>query len=477
MGTHLKILILEDSDADAQIILRLLNKSNPGYEFNIVVNKKSYLEALDNYKPDVVLSDNSLPQFNATEALKILRERSTFIPFIMVTGTIPEEYVVDIIKSGADDFILKDRLARLPIAIEVALKQKITEKEKLEAEEANSFKAGLLNTIGQAVMATDPHGIISFWNKAAEKMYGWTSEEAINKNIADLIPTQQTKQQFNEMIRELKDGRPWSAELTMQRKDRTVFPVFINNAPIYDHEHNLSGIIGISSDITERKNAEKDILDLNNQLRRLSSHLQSIHEEERIRVAKDIHDELGQQLTGLKMEISWLLKKLEPGDKMTRQRGNDILNLIDKTVKAVRRISANLRPTVLDDLGLIEALEWQSKEVEKQSGIKVNFKTTIKDLDVSGTISTELFRIYQEVLSNVQQLANVQVVLANLQIINNNLILEIKEGGHGIDLLGKNNKRALELMGIKERATTLGGQYELKNENGEGTEIKISIPL
>ena len=478
MGNPLKILILEDSDTDAEIMVWALKKSNPDYEYNIVMNKQDYLEALDNYKPDVILSDNALPQFNATEALKILKDSATFIPFIMVTGTVTEEYAADIIKLGADDFILKDRLGRLPIAIEAALNQKKTEKEKLKYEEDNRFKAGLLNTIGQAVMATDLGGIISFWNQAAENMYGWTREEAINKNIADLIPTQQTKQQSGEIIKVLKAGRSWSAELTMQRKDGTVFPVFVNNAPIYDHNHNLSGIIGVSSDITERKKAEKDILNLNNQLRSLSSHLQNKREEERVQIARDIHDELGQQLTGLKMQISWLLKKLETNDdQLIARKGGEILDLIDGTVTAVRRISANLRPHVLDDLGLIAALEWQSKEVEKNSGIKVSFKTNIKDLDVSATTSTGLFRIYQEVLTSLEKRSKEHKISGNLQIINNKLILEIKHDGRVSYLSEKNTHDAPELIGIKERAIKLGGQFELNNENRKGVDIKITIPL
>jgi len=477
MGTPLKILLLEDSDTDAEIIQRLLKKSDHTYEFSVVMSKEAYLQALDNYQPDVILSDNSLPQFNATEALQIVRQRSQGIPFILVTGTVSEEYAADIIKSGADDFILKDRLLRLPVAIEAALNQKQTEKEKLEAQEKNSFKAGLLNTIGQAVMATDLNGVISFWNKAAEEIYGWTIEEAIGKNIVDLIPIQQPKEQASEIIKELRQGHSLSAELMVKRKNGTIFPVFINNAPVYDLQHNLSGIIGVSSDITERKKTENDIKDLSEQLRSLSSHLQNIREEERIQIARDIHDELGQQLTGLKMEISWLLKKLGAVDQMIGQQGKDILNLIDETVKSVRRISSNLRPSILDDLGLIAALEWHSSEVENRSGIKVAFKTNTKELNLPVTTSTELFRIYQEVLTNVERHSNGHEVVSILQINDNNLILEIKDDGQGMDPAIKNNKKNLGLIGIKERTFILGGQYELNSEPGKGTEIKITIPL
>lgn len=476
MEAPLKILLLEDSDTDAEIIQHLLKKSDPTYEFSVVMSKEAYLQALDDYQPDVILSDNSLPQFNATEALQIVRQRSQVIPFILVTGTVSEEYAADIIKSGADDFILKDRLLRLPVAIEAALNQKQTEKEKLDAQEKNSFKAGLLNTIGQAVMATDLNGVISFWNKAAEEIYGWTVEEAIGKNVADLIPIQ-SKEQGGELMKELRQGHALSAELMVKRKNGTIFPVFISNAPVYDLQHKLSGIIGVSSDITERRKTENDIKDLSEQLRSLSSHLQNIREEERIQIARDIHDELGQQLTGLKMEISWLLKKVGTADEMIGQQGRDILNLIDETVKSVRRISSNLRPSILDDLGLIAALEWHSSEVENRSGIKVNFKANTKELNLPVTTSTELFRIYQEVLTNVERHSNGHEVVSILQINENSLILEIKDDGQGIDPATKNNKKNLGLIGIKERTFILGGRYELNSEPGKGTQVKITIPL
>jgi len=130
MEKQLKLLILEDSDVDAEIVQRFLEKSHLNCQFNLAKNKEAFLESLDRFKPDVILADNSLPQFDASEALKIVRQQTPYIPFIMVTGTVSEEFAAGIIKSGADDFILKDRLARLPAAIEAALKHQQIETEK-----------------------------------------------------------------------------------------------------------------------------------------------------------------------------------------------------------------------------------------------------------------------------------------------------------------------------------------------------------
>jgi signal transduction histidine kinase len=236
------------------------------------------------------------------------------------------------------------------------------------------------------------------------------------------------------------------------------------------------GLSAFFSDITERKKTEEDLKDLNDQLHSLYAQLQNIREEERLQIARDIHDELGQQLTGLKMEISWLVKKLDTKDETIKGETKDILNLIDETIKSVRRISSNLRPGILDDLGLIAALEWHSEEVEKRSGIKIDFKVNTAEPNLSVSAATALFRIYQEALTNVVRHANANKVTSSLRMNNNSLILKVVDDGKGIDPAISNNKKTLGLVGIRERTFILGGNYELNSEPGKGTEIIISIP-
>ena len=130
MKRPLKILMLEDSETDAEIIQRLLKKTNSTFDFRLSMTENAYLRDLEEFKPDLILSDNSLPQFNASDALQVVRQQFQNIPFILVTGTVSEEFAARIIKQGADDYILKDRLARLPAAIDVALNQQKSEKEK-----------------------------------------------------------------------------------------------------------------------------------------------------------------------------------------------------------------------------------------------------------------------------------------------------------------------------------------------------------
>jgi PAS domain S-box-containing protein len=227
--------------------------------------------------------------------------------------------------------------------------------------------------------------------------------------------------------------------------------------------------------ITERKNAEDQILLANEELRLLSSHLQNVREQERMQIARDIHDDLGQQLTGLKMDVYDLKKKLGVLEEPIKQKIDEITELIDETVTSVRKIASNLRPSVLDDLGLSSALEWQSKELETRFGIKVNFVADEELNDVDTNIATSLFRIYQEVLTNAVRHSNAHTITAKLAMLHNEIILEVLDDGKGMDI-EKEHKGHFGILGIKERAFALGGKCEFISSPGSGTYLRVSIP-
>src|SRR3989337_447774 len=229
MVVPLRILMLEDDLIDADIVQWALKEHFPCL-FNVAGNKEAYCEALDQFQADLILADNAFPRFNAKEALEMVLERSLNIPFILVTGTVSEEFAANIIKLGADDYILKDRLTRLPGAIEAAMQKKQSEAAmKLKEAEIN-FKANLLATVGQAIIATDLDGKVIYWNNAAEKMYGWTVNEALSKNIAALTPSLKSWEKEDAIMKVLKHGNSWSGEFMVTRKDGVDFLVFVTNS-------------------------------------------------------------------------------------------------------------------------------------------------------------------------------------------------------------------------------------------------------
>src|SRR6185503_2598969 len=215
--------------------------------------------------------------------------------------------------------------------------------------------------------------------------------------------------------------------------------------------------------------------EMNEQLRDLSAYLQNVREDERIHIAREMHDELGQVLTGFKMDVSWLRKKLADNkDPVVQEKLENLISVIDDTVKFVWKLASELRPSILDDLGLVPALEWHIQEFEKRYTIKTAFHSHLPDLDLSPVVATGLFRMFQESLTNEARHSNATKVVVDLNMIGDEIHLSISDNGKGFDA-SQANKKTLGLLGMKERAAMIGGNLEISSEPGKGTTINITV--
>jgi signal transduction histidine kinase len=209
-------------------------------------------------------------------------------------------------------------------------------------------------------------------------------------------------------------------------------------------------------------------------LRRLAAHLISVREEERAHIAREIHDELGQVLTGLKMEVTWLAKRLR--EKPLVEKTDSMCKLIDSTVQTVRKIATGLRPEMLDDMGLVAAIGWQAKDFQKRTGVRCRVKlppeTTKLDIDVS----TTAFRIFQEILTNVARHSRATRVDIDLNVTDDQVSLEVQDNGVGIADSDLNGRKSLGLLGMHERALLFGGEVTISGTPGHGTRVAVSIP-
>jgi signal transduction histidine kinase len=209
-------------------------------------------------------------------------------------------------------------------------------------------------------------------------------------------------------------------------------------------------------------------------LRRLAAHLISVREEERSHIAREIHDELGQVLTGLKMEVTWLAKRLR--EKPLLEKTESMCKLIDTTVQTVRKIATGLRPEMLDDMGIIAAVGWQAKEFQKRTGIRCRAKLPPEvKLDID--VSTTMFRIFQEILTNVARHSRATRVDMELTIAEDHVALDVVDNGVGIADSDLNGKKSLGLLGMHERALLFGGEVKITGTPGHGTRVSVSIPI
>jgi signal transduction histidine kinase len=210
-------------------------------------------------------------------------------------------------------------------------------------------------------------------------------------------------------------------------------------------------------------------------LRRLAAHLISVREEERTHIAREIHDELGQVLTGLKMEVTWLAKRLR--EKPLIEKTDSMCKLIDTTVQTVRKIATGLRPEMLDDMGLIAAVGWQAKEFQKRTGIRCRAKLPPEGEKLDIDVSTTMFRIFQEILTNVARHSRATRVDMELTVNEDRVGLEVIDNGVGIADSDLNGKKSLGLLGMHERALLFGGEVKVTGTSGHGTRVSVSVPV
>lgn len=311
-------------------------------------------------------------------------------------------------------------------------------------------------------------------NNQVCELLRYSSQEILNRNIYDIIPIRDC-QRIEHIVSQLLNNRYAVFEIYLITKDRRRIPVEIN-AHLFEYEDKPT-ILSVVRDSTERSQAHLQLSKSREQLRSLALRLQNIREEERAMIAREIHDELGQLLTVLKIQISLISKKLSVNHKSIHEKIQSSIQFIDQAVDSVQKITAQLRPGILDELGLIPALEWQAQEFEQRTGIRCECTLPKDSINLQAEHSTALFRITQEALTNVARHSFAERVSIYLKTENNLLVLEITDNGKGIHDYQINNPNSLGLLGIKERAMVFGGKVTINGGKVRGTNLKIEWPL
>lgn len=311
-------------------------------------------------------------------------------------------------------------------------------------------------------------------NNRASQMLGFTKNELLNIDFYQIIPPINVYT-LQSVVDKLNQNKHEIFEIVLLKKDRRPFPVEISSH-LFEFEEKPT-VLSIARNIFDRRKTEKKVRESSNLLRDLTSRLQEIREEERTLIAREIHDELGQNLTVLKMQISLLSNKLDHNQNHLKEKLLSASKLIDQTVESVQRISAKLRPGILDELGLLPAIEWQAQEFEERTGLKCNYTLLSEDLNISNDKATAIFRIFQEALTNVARHAQAQRISITMQKENEYLYLEVTDNGRGIKESQIKDPAALGILGMKERALVFGGEVQINGVSGRGTNVKLKMPL
>ncbi|MDP4249553.1 MAG: PAS domain S-box protein [Bacteroidota bacterium] len=310
-------------------------------------------------------------------------------------------------------------------------------------------------------------------NIAALRHYGYTREEFLSLDSRKMRPSEE-EPRFLEDMRMRMQGVTNRGHWLHRKKGGELVHTEIS---VYDFESEGKPTrLVLANDITEQIRTEEKLKKSYEEIRELASHLQDVREEERASIAREIHDELGQQLTGLKMDFSWLSRKLAQDDEIAREKMASSLALLDDAIKTIRRISTELRPGILDDLGLVPAIEWQAEEFQKRFSIRTHFTTDVSHINFPAGISIGLFRICQESLTNIARHAGASKVLITLNMEGETVFLNITDNGKGFQQEQHGDRKTLGLFGMKERALMMGGKFEIESGRG-GTSVLVSIPF
>jgi len=275
----------------------------------------------------------------------------------------------------------------------------------------------------------------------------------------------------------VREQLPFQSEYRIFREsDKAELWVMGQSLPEFNTDGSLAGFVGTITDITERMLAEIEIDSSRKQLRALTVRLQNIREEERTHIAREIHDDLGQALTGLKMDLVWMSNKMQSSDEALQKRMRSMIDLTDTTIHKVRKLATDLRPGILDDIGLAAAIEWQGRDYGERTGIGFSFHLD-EHLPMDEKRSTAFFRIFQESLTNVVRHAQAANVAISLRRDGTNVILTIEDDGKGIAQNELANPRSVGILGMKERAASFNGEVNVIGVPNKGTTVRVRIPL
>lgn len=451
IGGKLTSAFLQGKKA-GELALKVLQGESP---FDIPVIKESPNEYMFDY--------NELKRFNVS--LNRLPKESRII-------NIPESFFVKYRKTLIIITLIFIGLCMIIVilTINISRRKKIEKELRISEEKYRD----LYDNAPDMYHSVDKNGIIIECNETEAKMLGYKKEEIIGKPITYFM-TEESKKAQAEFFSNIEKYNFIQVERDFIRKDGSVFTASLNVYVEVDEKGNFVKTKTIGRDITYRKQIEEELRKSREALRKLSVYLQNIRENERKEIAKEIHDELGQSLTALKLSLSWIKKRVE--DEFLHKKFDETMSIVNALIKQVQNISNRLRPSLIDYLTLEDAIIWQVREFEKNTSITCNVDIVEDSIKLSKNVSLTLFRIFQEALTNIARHANATKVYIRMFRSGSSILLIIKDNGIGISEEKIKSPESFGLMAMRERAYSINATLDIRRMSEGGTEIIISVPV
>ncbi|MBS0498513.1 MAG: response regulator [Proteobacteria bacterium] len=481
----LKILMVEHSEEDADLVLRILAQGGFKTDCLCVSTTADLYDALKIRDWDVILSDYDLPRLSAQEVLHIMRSEELDIPLIIISSQIGEEAAEHIMALGAYDFMMKSNLARLVPAIRRSLHEVknfqrfITAQTALQKSEAlfQAITSNLPGVVFQFLLSGNNQTSFPYVSDASETLLGLPPQMLMEKPelFPALILPEDKKSYHQLMMTSAEQLSTWNWEGCIQVKGdsdikwislRATPRKMANGATLWD---------GIMINITRNKLAEREIVRSREQLAELSSYLQRVKEQERARIAREIHDDIGGTLTAIKCELYPCMDITARSPEFYQQKAKSIESLVDRVIDSTRRISLDLRPGILD-CGIVAAVQWQAKEFSDRTGIVCQVSCANDEISLDSDLAIAIFRVFQETLTNISKHANASRIQVKLVELEGLIFLEVMDNGCGITNIDMEKQDSFGIRGMRERCQQLKGNFHIAGDPGKGTKVTILIP-
>lgn len=470
-ATKIHILLIEDNETDAILVQSDLQQAM-GDQITLMHADRlsSALQLIREQSFDLILSDLTLPDSDGITTINQLRENASSTPIAVLSFRDDEKLAIKAIKAGAQDYLVKGNLTEGVLArvIRYSIERKRIEESNRKAQK--QF---------QTIFEKAPLGI-ALINLQTGKYYdvnpkyasitGRNVSELLDINQSDIIHPHDVLSYQNDIELFINhQSHDCRLEKRVLRPDMSIIWIEMSIVPFEVMDNHQICYLCMIEDITERKRMIEN-------LRHLTTHLQDVREEERTRIGREIHDVLGGTLTVLKMDLDWLSKKIT--DEPMHERIKSLYELTGEAIETARRVSVNLRPNVLDNLGLYGAIEWLLREFEQRTNIKCYLESTISNLSCHNkNYETSIFRIIQESFINITRHSKATRVDIELFEDDNDVAITIKDNGVGITESQMLNPQSFGIIGMNERAQQLGGKLEIHGTSLQGSSVALKIPL
>ncbi len=464
-----QILIIDDTPAN---LLTLGGMLAADYEVSVATSGAAGLALAAQAAPDLILLDIMMTEMDGYETCQRLKQIESVrnVPVIFITARGDYDSEARCFAEGAVDFVTKP--INLPVLL-VRIKTHLAQYDQRKSLEA-MFR-NVVEFTPDAFILASTEGLVVSINARAELLFGYDAQELIGQPVEVLIPPRFHASHIDlrksYMQSHMLSKRP---SVVCQRKDGSEFPADISLSPLRTDRGML--MMAVVRDVSERRNAQLALEESSQRLRELAAQNEAVREADKKHIAREVHDELGQVLTALRMDISLLSLRFGALDPALIDKVQGMKALVDRAIQGVRNVAMNLRPAALD-MGLVPAIEWLCSEFTRQNNIACRLHFADENIELNETRSVVVFRIVQESLTNIVRYASASQIDVTLSCHENELRAQVSDNGLGFDLQTAAQKKSLGLLGMRERALALGGVLEIISKPGQGTTINLSIPI